>query len=125
MTEKAKAELYLAYLDRILAGEKDIGPVEDDEIAELLRLAQSMIAVDLSVDIKIREALREQLLIRISPADYAILIDALKEENELTEEELGYAAAGLPGQAEENICPYCGARLTINMGRCPFCSHLD
>ena len=123
MTEKAKAELYLAYLDRILAGEKDIGPVEDDEIAELLRLAQSMIAVDLSVDIKIREALREQLLIRISPADYAILIDALKEENELTEEELGYAAAGLQEQDRENICPLCGSRLTISLGRCPFCGH--
>lgn len=123
MTEKTKAELYLAYLDRILAGEKDIGPVEDGEIAKLLRLTQSMIAVDSNVGIEIREALRKQLLIRISPADNSILIDALKEEDELTEEELRFAAAGLPGQAEEYICPHCGARLTINMGRCPFCSH--
>ena len=123
MTEKEKAELYLAYLDRILAGEKDIGPVEDGEIAKLLRLTQSMIAVDSNVGIEIREALRKQLLILISPADYAVSIDALKGENELTEEELKYAAAGLPGQAVENICRHCGARLTISQGRCPFCGH--
>jgi hypothetical protein len=49
MTEKTKAELYLAYLDRVLVGEKDIGPVEDDEVAKLLGLAQSMIAADFSV----------------------------------------------------------------------------
>lgn len=123
MTEKTKAELYLAYLDRILAGEKDVGPVEDGEIAKLLRLAQSMIAVDISVNSEIRETLRKQLLTRISPADNAILIDALKEENELTEEELRYVAAGLPGQAGENICPSCGAKLTNSLGRCPFCSN--
>ena len=109
MTEKTKAELYLAYLDRILAGEKDVGPVEDGEIAKLLRLAQSMIAVDISVNSEIRETLRKQLLTRISPADNAILIDALKEENELTEEELRYVAAGLPGQA-----PFVVIRLKIS-----------
>ena len=47
MDEKIKADIYLAYLDRILAGEKNIEPVEDVEIAKLLLLAKTMIAADL------------------------------------------------------------------------------
>lgn len=125
MTEKTKAELYLAYLDRILSGEKDIGPVEDAEIAKLLRLAQSMIAVDLSVNSEIKEILRKQLLVRIFPADNFILASALEVkqglENELTEEELMYAVAGLPGEGGENICPRCGARFNRLQEKCPVC----
>ena len=44
MAEKTKADIYMTYLDQILAGENDIGPVEDEEIAKLLLLAKAMIA---------------------------------------------------------------------------------
>ena len=44
MTEGIKAELFLSYLDRILAGEKDLGPVADSEMAGLIRLAQRTVA---------------------------------------------------------------------------------
>jgi len=125
MTEKTKAELYLAYLDRILAGEKDIGPVEDVEVAKLLRMAQSMMGVDSSVNSQIRESLRKQLLEWISPPDNSIL--ALKDkqglEDELTEEELMYVAAGLPGEGGENICSRCGARFNRMQGKCPVCRY--
>ncbi|HOE55987.1 MAG TPA: hypothetical protein PLL98_02890 [Bacillota bacterium] len=113
MTRKTKAELYLAYLDRILAGEKDIGPVEDEEVAKLLRLAQSMIAVDSSVDSKIRESLKKQLLEHIRQGI----------EDELTEEELMYAAAGLPGETGRKTCPRCGARFNGLQERCPVCRY--
>ena len=119
MTDQTKAELYLIYLDRILAGEKDIGPVEDVEIAELLRLAQNMIAVDTSVNNEIRENLRKELMERISQADHNIQ----ELEDELTEEELQYAAAGLQGQAGENICPRCGVRRTMSLESCPHCGY--
>lgn len=127
MTEKTKAELYLAYLDRILTGEKNIGPVEDAEVAKLLRLAQSMIAVDFSVNSEIRESLQKQLLERISSADNAVLTGAWQDkqglEDELTEEELSYAAAGLPGEGGEDICPRCGARFSRLQGKCPVCRY--
>lgn len=127
MTEKMKVKLYLAYLDRILAGEKNIGPVEDAEVAELLRLAQSMMDVDSSVNSQIRESLRKQLLKRISPTDKFTLAGILKEkqgpEDELTEEELIYVAAGLPGEEGENICPRCGARFNRLQGKCPVCHY--
>lgn len=119
MTDQTKADLYLVYLDRILAGEKDIGPVEDVEIAELLRLAQNMIAVDISVNSEIRENLRKELLERIFQTDHYIQ----ELEYELTEEELQYAAAGLQGQDGENICPRCGARRTMGLGSCPHCGY--
>lgn len=119
MTDLTKAEQYLIYLDRILAGEKDIGPVADVEVAALLRLAQNMIAVDISVNSEIRENLRKELLERISQADHYIQ----ELEDELTEEELQYAAAGLQGLATENICPRCGARRTMSLGSCPHCGY--
>ncbi|ATW26573.1 hypothetical protein [Candidatus Formimonas warabiya] len=127
MTEMTKAEIYLTYLDQILAGEKDIGPVEDTEVAKLLQLAQSMITADFSVHSEIRETLRKQLLDQISPEDNFILADILKDEqeaeDELTEEELMYAAAGLPEEAGENICPRCGARMNKMHGKCPVCRY--
>jgi hypothetical protein len=125
MVEETKAELYLAYLDRVLAGEKDIGPVEDTEVAELLRLAQIMITVDISVNSEIRDSLQKQLLERISQADHWVLAGPLEDnhglEDELTDEELQYAAAGLQGQAVENICPRCGTRFSRLQGKCPVC----
>ena len=114
MRETTKAELYLAYLDRILAGEKNIGPIEDTEIAKLLRLAQSMITADFSVQSEIRETLRKQLLDQISPNPGS--------DDELMEADLDYVtAAGSEGQAEEDICLYCGARLNKFLRKCPLC----
>lgn len=127
MTDETKADLYLTYLDRVLAGEKDIGPVEDAEVAKLLRLAQNMIAVDIRVNGEIRESLRKKLLNRIFRADHFISAGFLKDkpglEDELTEEELGYAAAGQQGQAGEYICPRCGVRLGKLQGKCPACHY--
>ncbi|BBB90650.1 MAG TPA: hypothetical protein PKA28_09850 [Methylomusa anaerophila] len=122
MTERTKAELYLTYLDRILAGEKDIEPVEDGEIAELIRLAQTMIAADFSSKSKIREILRKQLLGRLSPEDKAILAVMAndgRKEGELLEEELNFVTAA--GQGVGNICPRCGANMGWVQRKCPFC----
>lgn len=122
MTERTKAELYLTYLDRILAGEKNIGLVENGEIAELIRLAKSMLAADFHDKSKIRETLRKQLLDRLSPEDKAILAVMSKDsrkEGEMTEEELTFVTAA--GQGGGNICPRCGASMAGMQGKCPFC----
>lgn len=127
MTDETKAELYLAYLDRILAGENDIGAIEDADVADLLRLAQNIIAVDISMNSEIRERFRKELLDRIFRADDFVFDGVLKDkpdlEDELTDEILEYASAGLPGQAGEIICPRCGSRFNNLHGKCPACRY--
>lgn len=123
MTEKTKADIYLAYLDQILAGEKDIEPVEDVEIEKLLLLAKTMIAADLSVNSEMRENLRKQLLAQVTKKNKSSLSVLLRNDDELDEEALNYVAAGFPGQAGEQreSCPYCGSRSKKFEGKCPFC----
>ncbi|UNC92110.1 hypothetical protein [Candidatus Contubernalis alkaliaceticus] len=65
MKVEEKASIYLAYLDKILAGEDDIGPVKDVEIEKLLLMAKTMISADFSVDSKVRESLRKKLLAQL------------------------------------------------------------
>ncbi|WP_434510693.1 hypothetical protein [Desulfitobacterium sp. AusDCA] len=117
MTNKRKADIYLTYLDQILAGEKDIGPVEDEEIAKLLLLAQSMIDADFSVNSQMKEKLKKQLLTKI----------AQFEDNfngELKDEDLELVTAGGAGLTEKlNICPFCGSRLNKPYAKCPACNH--
>ncbi|CVK19417.1 hypothetical protein SPSPH_027670 [Sporomusa sphaeroides DSM 2875] len=122
MTEGTKAELFLSYLDRILAGETDLGPVADGELAGLIRLAQSMVAADLSSNSKIRESLRQQLLGRLSPTDtvsLAAVADDGRPEGELTEAELELVTAA--GAGVGTVCPRCGASEGGRQGKCPCC----
>ena len=111
----------MAYLERILAGEKDIGPIEDIEIEQLLMLAKTMIAADLSVNIKIRENLRKQLLDQVIKRSN---LDVLSiKDYELDEEDLEHiTAAGQPAE-QKDICPYCGSRAMKFDGTCRFCNH--
>lgn len=62
MTEKIKVDQYMKYLDRILAGDEELGIIEDDEVRGLLQTAKDMIAIDFSVNSKIRNQLRQQLI---------------------------------------------------------------
>jgi hypothetical protein len=123
LNEETKAALFLTCLDQILAGEKDIGPVEDAEVAELLQLARNIIAADIHMSGKARASLKKKLLERLNQSDFCILSGALKAEQgwELTEEELEYAAAGLQAPYDVKICPRCGARLDRRQQRCPVC----
>ncbi|MDF2672247.1 MAG: hypothetical protein K0R09_512 [Clostridiales bacterium] len=122
MVEKAKVDIYIAYLEQILAGEKDIGLVEDEEIEKLLLLAKTMIATDLSVSSKIRENLRKQLLDQVIKKSTLAMM--LRNDDELDEEDLNLVAAGFEGQTgEENVtCPFCGSRSKKLQGKCPNCS---
>ncbi|WP_434133339.1 hypothetical protein KIAC18_001507 [Sporomusa sphaeroides] len=122
MTEGTKAELFLSYLDRILAGEKDFGPIADSEMAGLIRLAQSMAAADCHSTGKIRERLRQQLWDRLSPAGIAsltVVAGTGRPEGELTDEELDFVTAA--GQGAGTICLHCGASGGGMQGKCPFC----
>jgi len=123
LTEKTKAALLLTCLDRILAGEKDIGPVEDAEVAELLQLARNMIAADIHMGGKARASIKKQLLERISKTDFCMSagVPETGQDWELTEEELGLAAAGLQAPCDVKICPRCGAGLDRRQQRCPVC----
>lgn len=122
MVEKAKVDIYIAYLEQILAGEKDIGPVEDEEIEKLLLLAKIVIATDLSVSSKMRENLRKQLLDHVIKKSTLAMM--LRNDDELDEEDLNLVAAGYEGQTgEENVtCPFCGFRSKKLQGKCPNCS---
>lgn len=129
MAEMTKADIYMTYLDQILAGEKEIRHIEDLEIANLLRLAKTMIANDFSSYSKIRENLKKQLLEQLTnryKSDLALILDRdeLLENDELDEEDLSFVAAGI-GQADEqrDSCPFCGSKLLKLQGKCPSCNH--
>ena len=125
MAEKTKADIYLTYLDQILAGEKDIEPVEDVEIEKLLLLAKTMIATDLSHNSNVRENLRKQLLVQLTKENKLGVSRLLSNDEELDDDTLDYVAAGFAGQAGEQkeSCPYCGARFPKLDGKCSFCNH--
>jgi len=101
MDEKTKADIYLAYLDRILEGEKDMVPVDEAEIKELLLLARTMIDNDFSVSTKTREKLRKQILAQVYKKNKSSLTRLPEDDEELEDEMLDYVAAGFAGQDEE------------------------
>lgn len=123
MAEKTKAEIYIKYLDQILAGEKDMEPVEDAEIAKLILLARTMIANNLSTNSNIREKLRKQLLAQVNNKSSFSMRS--RNDDELDDDTLNYVAAGFERQAGEqkDICPYCGSRVQDYGGKCPLCNH--
>ena len=125
MDEKIKADIYIAYLDKILAGEKDIGPVDDVEIEELLLLAKTMVADDFSINNETKENFRKRLIAQVTKKNSSSLRMLSKNDDELDEEALEYVAAGFGGQAGEqmDICPYCGSSLKKLTGKCPGCNH--
>ncbi|HHY28043.1 MAG TPA: hypothetical protein GX523_15110 [Desulfitobacterium dehalogenans] len=122
MNEKQQAEIYLTYLDRIIAGEKDLGLVEDPEIRNLLFLAQTMLTHDLSSNSKLRDSLREKILAQLGQAD-PVGLREFNVEGELGEEDLDYVAAGFSQQHGWQQCPRCGSRsrTITSEGRCPYC----
>jgi rubrerythrin len=123
MAEKIKADIYIAYLDQMLAGKKEIGPVDDLQITKLLLLAKTMIEADLSLNSKLRENLRKQLLDQVTKKNKSSLSLLSRNDDELDEEALKQVtAAGPAGEQKEN-CPYCGSRSIKSEGKCPFCSH--
>lgn len=120
MAEKIKADIYISYLEQILAG-KTIETVKDIEIEELLLLSKTMIAEDLSVNSKIRENLRKKLLAQVMEDSNLYMLSS--KDDELDEESLEHVAAGYIGQVGEYLCPYCGSRSMEFARKCPFCSH--
>jgi hypothetical protein len=110
MNEKMKAEQYLKYLDRILAGEKELGVIEDRDVGELLQFAKKLITVDFSVKSKIRDHLRHQLINILSSMDKSVQNmtsdNLLEDEDELLEEELSLAAAGSPESGWKGSCSF-------------------
>ena len=121
MDEQIKADILMTYLDQVLAGITDIEPVEDEEIAELLRMARTLLAADLNVDIQKRENLRNQMLAQLNQKKTTRL-SVLPKNDELDEEALDYVAAAGEIGKQKNMCPYCGA-LKVFPGKCPSCHH--
>jgi len=121
VAEKTKADIYMTYLDQILAGENDIGPVEDEEIAKLLLLAKAMIAANLNVNIKKKEGLKNQLLAHLSQKNESGL-SVLLRNDELDEENLNYVVAAGEAGERKDICPHCGS-IKIMARKCPSCHH--
>lgn len=117
MRENAKAKLYLDRLDKVLAGNNDLMDVEDVEVKSLLKLARKMILVDVSIKSEVKELLRQRLLNILSMQDSKVINFAVSDRrqedtDELSEEELSLAAAGMavnPGNSKCSLyacCPY-------------------
>ena len=119
MAEKVRADIYIANLDQILAGKENIEPVEDEEIEKLLQLSKTMLAEDLSLNSKMQEKLRKQLLAQfINKSNLSTL---LSKDDELDEETLEQVTAAGQASEQKEVCPYCGSR-SINIGgKCSFC----
>lgn len=122
MNEKQQADSYLAYLERMIAGEKDLGGVEEPEIRKLLFLAETILTQDLSSNSKLRGSLKEKILAQLGQANPVGLREFSGDE-ELAEEDLEYVAAGFAQQLGWQECPRCGSRLKNSAGDrgCPNC----
>lgn len=86
MTEKIKADQYMKYLDRILAGDKEFEIIDDNELGRLLQTAKDMMAIDFSLKSKIRDQLRQQLMKILFSQDKSSIIstpDFREDEDEL------------------------------------------
>lgn len=122
MVENTRADRYMSYLDKILAGEKDIDSIEDEEIKKLILLAKTMIDNDLSNCCKLKDKLREWLMEHFNKK---LNISFFHENNdELDEKDLDLVAAGFTGQSpKDDICFFCGSRSAKLHGKCPVCGH--
>ncbi len=109
MTENARAKLYLDSLDHILAGKNDLMDAEDVEVRSLLQMARKLILVDLSIKSEVKELLRQRLLSIRSMQDskvinFSVADRSQEDTDELTEEELSLAAAGMAVNPGNNVC---------------------
>ena len=122
MAEKIKVDIYIAYLDQLLVGETNNGPIEDEEIEMLLQLGKTMIEADFSVNSQLKENLKKQLLSQVVRESSISVLS--RNTGELDDEDLEQVAAGFTGQAgqQKDFCPYCGYRLTKSE-KCPVCSY--
>ncbi len=124
MINKKRVDIFLEYLDQILIGKKDIGPVDDEEIERLLLLAKTMIATDFSSHTKIRDNMRKKLLVKLIESNKSSLFVSDRNDDELDEDVLeGVTAAGFAGRCGEqrDICPYCGSKKLS--GKCSICNN--
>lgn len=121
MAERIKADIYITYLDKLLAGNVNTEPIEDVELEKLLLLSKTMIAEDLSVNSKMRESLRKELLAQvINKLNISVFPS---KDDELDEEALKQVVAAGQARDQKDICPYCGSMSTKFERKCPFCSY--
>lgn len=108
MTENSKAKWFLDYLDRILAGDKDVRDIEDNEVGRLLKLAKNLTTVDFSIKSEYKDSLRQHILNILSSQDNRTSnvwdVNRCEEEDELSDEELSLAAAGLAVDKGNSVC---------------------
>lgn len=91
-------ELYLCKefnqaFNLLIEGDLSVIALENDETKELLSLAGQILEIDYSGDSKIRKTLKNKLLIKINEQ---------KQQGELNDADLDYAAGGLTDFWEEN-----------------------
>lgn len=122
MVENTRADKYMSYLDKLLAGEMDIASIDDEEIKRLVLLAKTMIENDLSASCRLKDELIEELLEYFNKKSN---IPYFYENNdELDEEDLDFVAAGYTGESQkEGTCFFCGSRSAKLHGKCPVCGH--
>lgn len=121
MDEKLQAEIYMAYLNKVLAGVETVGDVGDPEIRKLISLARTLLANDLSINSTLRATLKEKLLTQLTQMPKGP--KNISQNEELGEEDLDHVAAGFTffNEGSGEVCPRCGARIIIPGSRCMDC----
>ncbi len=125
MNDRAKADIYLKLLDEILSGKDTSGPIEDKELADLIKLAKSMVAGNLQLNKRIGEELKDRILLKLTKGMETASTRNDLDTGELEEEDLDrVAAAGFIGSRDKknSTCPYCGAPFNAITGKCSNCN---
>lgn len=131
MSEKYKVESFNKELDALLKGvyevEKSSGVDEQLHHKDELELVEKILKEDFSDESRLKQETKKRLLDKINARksrkqgqDYS-----LPDEDELSEEELGYASGGLAIR-EEGVCSKCDckrSRVSISTAKCPECGH--
>lgn len=124
MMETNKRDIFLKYLDQLLAGAEDIGPIEDAEISGLIDLVRAMLSAGQAIDTETREGLRERIMQNVLAGGAVVPFTGKTSriaEDELDEDELQYVAVGLARPARGEVCPVCGSSYIRGKGKCPVC----
>lgn len=129
MNEKILAERFSQEIDKIVKAVHKPGNTEDyDEYKDELRLAEAILKQDFSKESTLKDDLKKKLLAKFNAPEESNFRPHNKSiylEDELSEEELDYAAGG-HSLKEESACTKCGckrSRAAITAAICPDCGH--
>ena len=129
MNEKILAEKFSEQIDRLVKGIHPPSKTDaDDACKDEIRLVEAILRQDFSAESPIKAELKKGLLDKFKTrkeANPRQQSESFYSDDELSDEELDYAAGG-HSLREESACTKCGckkSRATIAGAICPDCGH--